>query len=201
MSKFKVGDKVRVRKDLVVNSAYGKVDDEKYTFATGMDKMRGKVATISRDDGDCYRILEAPWWWTDEMLEPIDDYKIVITSDGKITLARLYDGKKVIRTAKAKCAPDDEFSFEIGAKIAFRRLVKPVIDPTEKEPEYYTGKVVCADNADLDQIFTVGKIYTVQNGTLKYDDGDIARVGAKSIDDLNEERSVKFIELAEDAKC
>ena len=78
--------------------------------------------------------------------------KIVITTDGTETLARLYDGNKVIKTTTAKCSPDDNFSFETGAKIAFERL----IDYAEKEPKYFNGKVVCVNKYAG---FTVGKIY------------------------------------------
>lgn len=49
--------------------------------------------------------------------------KIVITTDGVETIARFYDGKKVIKSATAKCSPDDTFDFNIGAKIAFERLI------------------------------------------------------------------------------
>lgn len=50
--------------------------------------------------------------------------KIVITTDGKTTLARMYEGKTVIKSAEAKCSPADEFDFNLGAKIAFGRLMK-----------------------------------------------------------------------------
>lgn len=53
-----------------------------------------------------------------------DNHKIVITSNGSETLARLYEDDKVIKTATAKCSPDDTFDFETGAKIAFDRLTE-----------------------------------------------------------------------------
>lgn len=56
------------------------------------------------------------------------EFKIVITSDGKNTLARMYDGKKIVKEAKAICSPDDTFDFETGAILAFRRLME-----TEKQ--------------------------------------------------------------------
>lgn len=59
--------------------------------------------------------------------------KIIITSDGTTTLARLYDGDKVIKKAEAKCAPDDTFDFAVGAELAFQRLMKPV------KPSKYEG--------------------------------------------------------------
>ena len=52
MSKYNVGDKVVVKKDLKLNTDY---DD--LTFVYGMDKLKGKVCTISKvtyDDGDSY---------------------------------------------------------------------------------------------------------------------------------------------------
>lgn len=49
--------------------------------------------------------------------------KIVITVDGKTTLARLYSGKDVVKSAEAKCSPDDVFDFAVGAKLAMDRLL------------------------------------------------------------------------------
>lgn len=48
--------------------------------------------------------------------------KIVITTDGKITTAKQYDGNKVVKIAAANCSPKDEFNFATGATIAFSRL-------------------------------------------------------------------------------
>lgn len=56
-------------------------------------------------------------------LIPYIDNKIVITTDGKTTTAKLYDGKKFIKSAEAKCSPDDEFDFGIGSALALERLV------------------------------------------------------------------------------
>lgn len=38
-------------------------------------------------------------------------------------IATLKTGKQTTKTAKAKCNPSDEFKFEIGAKLAFQRLI------------------------------------------------------------------------------
>lgn len=184
--KFKVGDKVRVRKDLIVGERYGSDG-----FISDMKKLLGDVVTIKKVvDPDKYRIVEGYYNWTDEMLEPIPSEahkfkvgdlvritghkqyhnfhtgeivrlfggspkhswnaerldgslvqyihecdmepivsrsyskKIVITSDGVTTLARLYDGKKVVKSAQAKCSPHDEFDLLAGAEIALNRLSK-----------------------------------------------------------------------------
>ena len=49
--------------------------------------------------------------------------KIVITTDGKTTTAKLIgSNKKIIETATAHCSPDDKFDFLTGAKLAVERL-------------------------------------------------------------------------------
>lgn len=49
--------------------------------------------------------------------------KIIITTDGTTTTARLIEGKTTIKTATAKCSPEDTFDFDKGARLAFDRLV------------------------------------------------------------------------------
>lgn len=70
MSKFNVGDKVRVRKDLVVDKKYGT-----QVFVDGMMELRGKIVTIKCVTDSFYRVEEDekiyPYNWTDEMLEPV----------------------------------------------------------------------------------------------------------------------------------
>lgn len=59
-----------------------------------------------------------------ERLEPVKkpECKIVITTDGKTTTAKLYDGRETIRAAKAVCSDSDTFDFNIGAFLAVERL-------------------------------------------------------------------------------
>ena len=69
--KYKVGDKVRVREDLVMGGNYGgsvAVDD--------MTDMCGNVVTIERvGEAFGYYIEEDPddYCWTDEMFEPVEE--------------------------------------------------------------------------------------------------------------------------------
>ena len=155
--KYKVGDKVRIV------SKWGKCCFQNPSGK--MDKWLGKVMTV-RDAGVAFcRMVEDStenggygWFWTENCIAGLAcEKKIVITTDGTETLARLYDGKKVVKTTTAKCSPDDKFSFETGAKIAFERL----IDYAEKEPKYFNGRVVCV-HGELG--FTAGKIYEFVNG-------------------------------------
>jgi hypothetical protein len=64
--KFKVGDKVRVKKDLVIDSSYGRED-----FVEEMKSFIGKIVTISKVIDEEYMILEddGDYAWTEEMFE------------------------------------------------------------------------------------------------------------------------------------
>lgn len=80
MAKFKVGDKVRVKKDLKVGNSYYMEDKEsKWVFIEEMLKYEGKVTEIEKIDrvlGDyCYFIKadNGSWKWTDEMLELVKE--------------------------------------------------------------------------------------------------------------------------------
>lgn len=66
--KYKVGDKVRVRKDLVIDSNYGRED-----FVEEMKSFIGKVVTISKVIDEEYMILEddGDYAWTEEMFEGV----------------------------------------------------------------------------------------------------------------------------------
>lgn len=174
--KYKVGDKVKIV------SKWGKGC---YQNSKGkMDKWLGKVMTVRYVGEGVYRMVEDSteyngegWFWLENCIAGFAcENKIVITSDGEKTLARLYDGKKVIKTATAKCSHDDKFSFETGAKIAFERL----FDSEEKEePKYFSGKAVCVKPYFG---FTVGKIYKFAGGRCFDDDGELRFGFAKLVD-------------------
>lgn len=66
--KYKVGDKVRVRRDLQTSRRYGS-----YVFSSGMDHYKGSVVTISKEHQNLYFYCieedEERGIWTDEMFE------------------------------------------------------------------------------------------------------------------------------------
>lgn len=70
--KYKVGDKVRVREDLIVDAMYG---DENVYFRSDMACYKGQIVTISRVGDYFYKIEEDPFYysWTDEMFEDVSD--------------------------------------------------------------------------------------------------------------------------------
>lgn len=64
-NKFKVGDKVEVRKGLVADEYYGNI-----RCSDAMAKMGGKVLTIRKIHRDYYEVRESEWSWGDQMLKP-----------------------------------------------------------------------------------------------------------------------------------
>ncbi|HBS60908.1 MAG TPA: hypothetical protein DEA44_16800, partial [Firmicutes bacterium] len=110
MSKFKVGDRV-----------YGR---------TNVMNIEGACTITRIDPGHCICEYAAcfdghprsDWWIYNDSVRPIQN-KIIITTNGNTTLARLYEDKKVIKSAEAKCSPEDTFDFAVGAKLAFERLM------------------------------------------------------------------------------
>lgn len=62
--RYRVGDKVKVRDDLIVDTRYGKA-----FFVDRMKELSGKVVTIESVNEEDYKIKESNYCWTDEMFE------------------------------------------------------------------------------------------------------------------------------------
>ena len=114
--KYKVGDKVMVRKDLVLGKKYGNFDCLKeHTIHCG------EIFTIEEIDGCNCRLNNNIYWWSDEMLEDVES---------GVMMVKIYqDGNKVIAKKEgkfgiARCSPEDEFDIFVGAKLALERLEK-----------------------------------------------------------------------------
>lgn len=190
--KYKVGDKVMVRRNLKDGLEYGGV----YCNCS-MVILGGKVGTIRRVSTagiGAYKLYEYDWWWSDEMLEPICTEKIVITTDGVTTTARKYDGKNFIKEAKAVCSKDDTFNFDVGAKLAMERLM------AEDKPKLYNGKVVCIEVSEHNRGFTKGKIYRFAEGFMLDDDNEVrpaTGIPIKSFEDLKKKLCCQWLEVVE----
>ena len=65
--KYKVGDKVRVRKDLVLDNVYGGV-----CYVDAMDELKDKEAIITKVGNIAYQINNFTCWWSEEMFEPVN---------------------------------------------------------------------------------------------------------------------------------
>ena len=66
--KYKIGDKVRVRKDLVPGNFYGRV-----YYSSDMNKFKAMECVVTNIYDGTYNINDSEYGFTDEMLEPVDD--------------------------------------------------------------------------------------------------------------------------------
>ncbi len=116
--KYKVGDKVRIRKDLKIGVYY-----DGCLFAPKMQSLCGETAYITEVVKHCgvYHIDSSTDYWTDEMFEDVEvqgmNKRVVIYDDENEVIA--YCGDKV---GVARCHPYDKFDFYTGAKLALERL-------------------------------------------------------------------------------
>lgn len=129
--KFKVGDIVRGSSRTaycVTNTDMTKGEVVGVYTAGSVDDIRIKVLKHKTKPGEIGQEFSVNSRYFELVYSPARQ-KIVITTDGKTTLARLYDNGKVTKSEEAKCHPQDKFDFKEGAKRAFERLMKPEFEP------------------------------------------------------------------------
>ena len=66
--KYKIGDKVRVRKDLEPGNFYGRV-----YYSSDMNKFKAMECVVTNICDGTYNINDSEYGFSDEMLEPVDD--------------------------------------------------------------------------------------------------------------------------------
>ena len=65
-----------------------------------------------------------------------------ITTDGNTTHAALKENGKLVKRAKAVCSPDDEYSFETGARLAVDRVFGKEAEKKEPKFKFKVGNMV-----------------------------------------------------------
>jgi hypothetical protein len=143
MAKYKVGDKVRI-----VSKR------PQRCWNTYMDKHLGKTMTIIKSgingEGVYYCMEEdrddflGHWCWYEYMIAGLAEPErepctVELRFDGMITTATLKRGGRDVKTAEARCNPEDTYSRAEGARVAVERLFEK--KRKEDKPEKYTPKV------------------------------------------------------------
>lgn len=128
-------------------------DERYFTVGKVYDVVNGRIKNdngfeyTERGGEDAIEWLSG--WYKFERVE--GHHKIVITTDGKTTTALLFEGKKMIRKAEAKCSPEDEFDFMVGAELAMERL--------NPKPKFEVGQYVkVTGNKHYGQGLAIGSI-------------------------------------------
>lgn len=146
-TKWKDGDKVRIRRDLKADVRYPMETSSTalYPRQTILKYFLGAEVTIKDPSGLGYHTQEmgTDFVFTDGMLEEaLPDVGISIYREGRSIIAEnVFTGEKAI----ARCHPDDKFEPRVGACIAFNRLVgMPDINGTEmmNELDQATGHIL-----------------------------------------------------------
>lgn len=131
--KFRVGDKVKVvRSDVHAGASHAIVGDVgviKYIeHNTPKEALPYAVEFEEENEwrGTCYGHCEwrRGYWCCDGMLELVrkkpNECIVIYRKDSEVIAMDKSTGEKAV----AKCSPDDEFDFNIGAKLAFERLTE-----------------------------------------------------------------------------
>lgn len=191
--KFRKGDRVKCLADIDGAKLTGKfgtvvVDSTGYASVRFDDAFGGHSC-----HGNCTH--GHGWYVTCDKLELVKDEVIVIyRKDDSVIALNKATGEKTT----ARCHPDDKFDFEIGAKVAFDRLVGSK-EPEPKTPKLYNGKVVCVE-ARWAHDLTRGKIYEFKDGVSRYDNGELfprTREPYTSFEQLTRTHGATFIEVVE----
>lgn len=140
MEKYKVGDKVRIVSERTAEH-----------WNPQMDKWLGRVMTIRSDEMDYltlehfgYRMEEDKserifgWYWWDDMIAGLanpdrSSLIVEIQFDGNTTRATLIKDGREVKSAEARCSPEDTFDRGEGAKVAVNRLFAKKQKPKKKE--------------------------------------------------------------------
>ena len=145
MSKFKVGDKVRILDGSNIENYAG-------GWTTKMGRYVGKVYKVANvvhcyhSGSNIYRLEGAHYGWDERGLERCGNETIVIYRKGNEVISL---DKRTGKKAIAKCSPEDTFDFNIGAKLAFERLMNSnkenitVEDMRNKLDSYCFGRRCC----------------------------------------------------------
>ena len=143
MAKYKCGDKVRI-----VSKR------PQRCWNPYMDKHLGKTMTIIKSgingEGVYYCMEEdrddflGHWCWYEYMIAGLAEPErepctVELRFDGMITTATLKRGGRDVKTAEARCNPEDTYSRAEGARVAVERLFEK--KRKEDKPEKYTPKV------------------------------------------------------------
>ena len=131
MSKFKVGDYVRVKKFKKRPSGWNTEGE--------MDHLMGKICKVTGISalGDTIRIYDKKydysWRFKKEEVEKVSNTIVIYMKGNQVIALDKATGKNAV----AKCHPDDEFDFNIGAKLAFERLMGVIKEePKEKTQDF-----------------------------------------------------------------
>lgn len=173
MSKFKVGDRVRIVDKKYTHCKVGDIGTIKYIES--VSTLLKYIVEFDREDElftSCNgRTKDNRGQWVSdyniELIEP--EFKLVIISKGDKTKAKLYRGESLEKEVEVNRYHKDEYS----EKAAVEAVTKKIFGEGEKKEELFNGKVVCLMDLTYIPKYTKGRVYEFVNGNCKDDCGNI----------------------------
>lgn len=173
MSKFKVGDRVRIVDRFLTACKVGDTGIIKYI--DNPSSVLDYAVELDREDMlfsscNCHTKDNRGQWVSDDNIELIEpEFKLVVISKGDKTKAKLYRGESLEKEAEVNRYHKDEYS----EKAAVEAVTKKIFDEEEKEESednLFNGKAVATED-ESDSVFTItrGRVYEFINGRF-YDD-------------------------------
>lgn len=208
MSKFKVGDRVKNIGYTYIGLSIGDtgtivgvIEDSVYHWDYAVQLDKGHC--VFHDCSGKAKNGHGLYFYEKDLalIEGEQEFKLIITSKGDETTAKLIHGKEVTREVKVKRYYKDEYS-EGAAIAAVVDKMFPSVLPSKQPKKYFTGKVVCIeDNPNqtwtLAPNFRKGCIYEINDGRLLGESSG-KFIDIIDVEDLNKKsKRYKFIELKE----
>lgn len=179
MAKFKVGDRVKLAVDRFaiprgttgVIKCFGKdADKEKLDIAIELDRPISHHNCEGRTKYGC------GWWVAEtdiELIKTVEpEFKLIITSKGDTTTAKLIHGKDISKEATVTRCNKDEYSEKAAVEAVTKKIFGEGEKKTEKKDELFNGVAVCLIDRDCPK-FTRGRTYTFVNGNCWNDKGNV----------------------------
>ena len=212
---FKVGDKVRYLMPIAggIKSLKGLRGTIKYVY-----DMRAKVAFKTDrglqfyvlDNKDMIKVNNAPVTRTPTTPREMANDKNNVWAisihpacfDREQTVADLIVNGQIVDTITvSRWHEEDEYDVGVAAYEVVKKMfniknkaVKKMDNTITKEPEWFTGKIVCTHSDSGN--FTEGKIYQVNHGVL-FNDHNFKYGNFESVENINKRLYSQFIEVVE----
>lgn len=168
--KFKLGDRVKwnnmVGTIIVIDTdsvPYGVWFDNSFPGGHDLNGCNPRAKHYPKAPSTEERLGKTRGYWLKgENLVFADSQHLVISSEGKTVTATYYKDDNIVAKGIARCHPEDEFDFFIGAKIAMQRV--------EDMQVFVNGRYVYIGKSN--DKFTRGKVYVFTNGTTTSDNDE-----------------------------
>ena len=140
---YKIGDKVRVKKDLEPGNFYGRA-----YYSSDMNKFKAMECVVTNIYDGTYNINNSEYGFTDEMLEPVNDLLEYALEKLGMTKEELEDemneDKEDIRFIE-KCIKDKSEVKEYCKKFTFNCTGCGIKKFKDKYKDKYYGDMECVD--------------------------------------------------------